>query len=253
MSVLQTSLSNGAFRMVLNRPEKRNALSVELIQALCDELAKSAAHTGTRVVLIEGAGKDFCAGMDLSELSRASADEVMQHIAMADRLSGLYMAVRNHPRPVISVVQGRALGGGAGLAMASDVILAAQSAQFGFPEVKIGFVPAIVSCMLKRLVGEKKAFDLLTDGDPFGAPKALDMGLITRIFPDELLTASATAYAETLASKSADAIFLTKRMLHQADGMTMEAAMRAGAEMNAISRMTEDAKRGFDGFVKKSR
>jgi methylglutaconyl-CoA hydratase len=135
--------------------------------------------------------------------------------------------------------------------LACDVVLAAESAKFGFPEVNIGFVPAIVMVLLRRTVGEKQAFDVLTSGEPVEAGRACDLGMITRVFADCEFDASVEAYLSRLASKSMSAIGMTKELLYAIDGMSFEAALEAGAEMNAIARMTEDAKRGFERFAKR--
>ncbi len=152
---------------------------------------------------------------------------------------------------MVAAVQGRALGGGCGLANACDVILAAESAQFGYPEVNVGFVPAIVMSMLRRSVGEKRAFDLLVSGEPVGASEALEIGLITGVYPDAEFESSVEAYVANLAAKPATAVSLTKKLLYEIDGMPFLAAMESGVRMNALARMTEDARRGFERFAKK--
>src|SRR5438270_8250976 len=143
--ILYTRESSVA-RIVLNRPEKRNALSPELVAGLKSALAES---TDANVVVISGAGQDFCSGADLEELRRIAQADVLENVADARSLGDLYIAIRRHPHPVVAAVRGRALAGGCGLAMACDVVLAAESAQFGYPEVNIGFVPAVVSAIVR--------------------------------------------------------------------------------------------------------
>ena len=143
------------------------------------------------------------------------------------------------------------MAGGCGLATAADIILAAESAQFGYPEVNIGFVPAMVMAILRRSVTEKRAFELLTSGEVIPARTALEIGMINRVFPDQAFDAEVDAYAAKLATKSASAVALSKRLLYQTDTMGFEAALEAGVEINAIARMTEDYKRGVEKFVKK--
>jgi methylglutaconyl-CoA hydratase len=247
MDLLLYSVDAGIARITLNRPEKRNALNPELIAALSQALAISSQDASVRVVLIAGAGKDFCAGLDLVGLDVAD-DTALGHVESAQRLADVLLAIRRHPRPVVAAVQGRALGGGAGIATACDLILASESAAIGYPEVKIGFVPAIVGALLRRSVSEKRMFELLVSGEPVAAPEAHAIGLINQVFSDAAFEARTEAYVQDLAAKSANALSLTKRLLSHTDGMTLEKAIEAGVLMNAVSRSTEDAKRGFAEF-----
>ncbi len=175
MDLLIYSVDAGIARITLNRPEKRNALNPELIAALGEALAISARDAKVRVVLIAGAGKDFCAGLDLVGLDmsndKGNEADALGHLASAQNLAGVLLAIRRHPRPVVAAVRGRALGGGAGIATACDLILAAESAALGYPEVKIGFVPAMVAALLRRSVSEKRMFELLAGGEPVAAPR----------------------------------------------------------------------------------
>jgi len=243
----------GIARITLNRPQKRNALNPELIAALGEALQSSSHDAAVRVVLITGAGQDFCAGLDLVTLDKGDESGVLEHIESARRLSNVLLAIRRHPHPVVAAVQGRALGGGAGIATACDLIVAAESAALGYPEVKIGFVPAMVAALLRRAVSEKRMFELLAGGEPVAAREAQAMGLINQVFADSDFAARSEAYVGSLAAKSASALSLTKQLLYHTDGMTLETAIEAGVLMNAVSRSTEDAKRGFAGFQKKSR
>ena len=241
----------GIARITLNRPEKRNALNAEVIAGLGDALSRSAKDAAVRVVLITGAGKDFCAGFDLLSLDKGNDAGAVEHLETARRLADVLLAIRRHPRPVVAAVQGRALGGGAGIASASDLIVAAESASMGYPEVKIGFVPAMVAALLRRAVTEKRMFELLVSGEPIAAPEAKSIGLINQVFADAEFETGVEAYMQNLAAKSASALSLTKQLLYHTDGMTLEKAIEAGVQMNALSRTTEDAKRGFAGFGKK--
>jgi methylglutaconyl-CoA hydratase len=238
-------------RITLSRPEKRNAINEKLIGELREALEKSSGDVNARVVLLAAEGPDFCAGMDLQMMAESQDADAQEFLKAAERLADLYQSFRDHPKPMIAAVRGRALGGGCGLALACDVVLAAESAKFGFPEVNIGFVPAIVTVLLRRTVGEKQAFELLTSGEPVEARRACELGMITRVYPDSEFDASVEAYVAKLAAKSASAIGMTKELLYAIDGMSFEAALEAGAEMNAIARMTEDAKRGFERFAKR--
>lgn len=248
--MIDYQVAGAVARITLNRPEKRNALDDAMIANLTDALAE--ARSESRVVLISGAGHDFCSGLDLRQLQESAHAGVEEHLASAQALAEVYRALRRHPQPVVAAVRGRALGGGCGLANACDVILAAESAQFGYPEVNIGFVPAIVMSMLRRSVGEKRAFDLLVSGEPIGALEALEIGLITCVYPDPEFEAGVEAYVENLADKPATAVSLTKKLLYEIDGMPFQAAMEAGVRMNAVARMTDDARRGFERFSKRN-
>src|SRR5579872_4375380 len=167
----------GIARVALNRAEKRNALNAELIAGLRDALARSAQDPAVRVVLITGAGKDFCAGLDLVAIQNGKDYlSALEHMESARQLAEVLLAIRRHPHPVVAAVQGRALGGGAGIASACDLIVAAESASIGYPEVKIGFVPAMVAALLRRAVAEKRMFELLVSGEPVGAPEAKAIG-----------------------------------------------------------------------------
>ncbi len=252
MDLILYRAEGGIARITLNRPEKRNALNAEVIAALQGALSHSAQDPAVRVVLINGAGKDFCAGLDLVALDKGNAAGPLEHMDTVRRLADVFLAIRRHPRPVLAAVQGRALGGGAGIATASDLILATESASIGYPEVKIGFVPAMVAALLRRSVTEKRMFELLAGGEPVAAAEAKAMGLINQVFPDVEFEARVDAYVQNLAAKSASALSLTKQLLYHTDGMTLEKAIEAGVQMNALSRSTDDAKKGFAGFLKKT-
>lgn len=240
-------VDGGVARITLNRPEKRNALNAEVIGELKDAIASS-----DQLILLSGAGADFCSGADLSGLQDMFEAGVLDHMSSARAMAELFLAMRRHPRPIIAAVRGRALAGGCGLATAADIIVAAESAQFGYPEVNIGFVPAMVMAILRRSVSEKRAFELIAGGEIVSAQTALEMGMINRIFADETFDIEVQAYASKLAQKSASAIALSKHLLYHMDSMGFEAALEAGVEVNAIARMTEDYRRGIEKFLKKS-
>jgi methylglutaconyl-CoA hydratase len=239
-------VEQGIARITLNRPEKRNALNPELIAEL-----KKAVERSDRLIVLTGAGNDFCSGADLSGLHDAANADVLDHMASARALADLFIAMRHYPHPIIAAVRGRALAGGCGLATAADIILAAESAQFGYPEVNIGFVPAMVMAILRRCVSEKRAFELITTGDVINAQTAFDFGLVNRVFADETFDVDVEAFASRLATKSASALMLSKQLLYHTDAMSFEAAIEAGVQTNAIARSTEDFKRGIERFLKK--
>ncbi len=245
------SVGQAVARITLNRPEKRNALNDEVVTELKDAMRLSAGDESVRVVLIAGAGKDFCSGADLAALQKISEASVMENVANARRMGELFIDMRRHPRPIIAAVRGRALAGGCGLATACDIVLAGESAQFGYPEVNIGFIPAMVMAILRRSVSEKRAFELITRGEVIGARAALDSGMINRVFADDEFENSVEEYVREMAKKSASAVSLAKNLLYHMDSMAFDAAIEAGVQLNAITRMTPDCKRGVERFLKK--
>lgn len=245
------SVEQSIARITLNRPDKRNALDAEIIGEVKDALRVCAQDESVRVVVVTGAGKDFCSGADLAALRRISEATVMENVADARNFAELFIEMRRHPRPIIAVVRGRALAGGCGLATACDLVIAAESAKFGYPEVNIGFIPAMVMAILRRSVSEKRAFELITRGEVISAKEAADAGLINRVFPDEEFDAAAANYIAEMANKSASAVSLAKNLLYHMDAMNFEAALEAGVQLNAITRMTEDCKRGVERFLNK--
>jgi methylglutaconyl-CoA hydratase len=245
------SVDQSIARITLNRPDKRNALNDELVSEFKDALKAAAQNETVRVVLVTGAGKDFCSGADLASLQRISQAGVEESLASARVMGELFVEMRRYPRPIIAAVRGRALAGGCGLATACDIILAAESAQFGYPEVNIGFIPAMVMAILRRSVSEKRAFELITRGEIISAKSALEAGMINRVFSDDQFESSVEDYVAQMAAKSASAVSLAKNLLYHMDGMTFETAIEAGIQLNAITRMTEDCKSGVERFLRK--
>src|SRR5438270_1207510 len=166
------ALEGGVLTATLNRPEKKNAIDTPMIDALLTLLDQADLDAAVRVVAVRGAGSDFCAGMDLNELLASADKSVEENRQAALRFAEIFVHMRRIPKPIVAVVQGRALAGGCGLATACDLVLATESAKFGYPEVQRGFVPAIVMTLLKRTAGEKVAFDLAATGRILGASEA---------------------------------------------------------------------------------
>lgn len=249
--VLLSALDSAVLRLTLNRPEKRNALNDELISGLVAALERADEDPSVRVVTIEAAGPDFCAGADLGALRKISDADVLENLEDVDRLAKLFLMIRRVRKPVVAVVQGRALAGGCGLATACDMVLAAEGAQFGYPEVKIGFVPAMAMAILRRNLGEKKAFEMIAMGDVYSAAEAERMGLINRVYPAGELEAAAAELAAELARMSSSAIMLSKRLFYLQDGLTFEAGIRVGADLNVLARMTDDTQAGVARFLER--
>ena len=250
--VLLYSAEDSVARITLNRPEKRNALNDELIGALKGSIRAAAEDESIRVILIAGAGSDFCAGADLSALQKISQASVAENQEDAGSLMELFSLMRQVPVPVVAAVHGKALAGGCGLASACDIVLASSRARFGYPEVKLGFVPAIVTAILRRNVSEKRAFELLTRGAEIGAEEAREIGLVNRVFSVEDFESEVGAYAGEYRKLSRSAVALTKTLLYQIDGMSFGDAMATGVDVNVIARMTEDCQQGITRFLKKS-
>ncbi len=242
----------GAVALVtLNRPEKRNALNDALVGALKDALRGADAQESVRAVVITGAGADFCSGADLSALRKISEGSATDNLEDAQSLMELFALPRRLRVPVVAAVRGRALAGGCGLATACDIVLAARSARFGYPEVKIGFVPAMVMAILRRNVSEKRAFELIARGAELSADEAERAGLVNHVFEDDRFESEVEAYVAGFERVSRSAVMLSKRLLYHMDGMTFDAALQSGVDVNAIARMTEDCQKGIARFLQK--
>lgn len=249
--MLLTELTEGVLTLTLNRPDKRNALSAPLLDSLARELERADLDQGVRVVVIRGAGKDFCAGADLDELL-ASADQTpVQNEAAALRLGNVFIQMRRITKPVVALVHGRALAGGAGIVTGCDIGLAQESARIGYPEIQRGFVPAMVMTMLRRAVGEKVAFDLAATGRVLTAAEAASAGLVSRVFPDQEFETRAAEVVRGLASAGISAMTFMKRQFYQLDGLEFEAGIRVGAKVNALSRATPEFRQAIATFLKK--
>ena len=245
------AVTDGIARITLNRPEKRNALNDEVIIALKDALCLADQDESVRAVILAGAGADFCAGADLAALQRISNASVAENLEDARSLMELFILIRQVRIPVIAAVKGRALAGGCGLATACDIVLASRSARFGYPEVKLGFIPAMVMPMLRRSVSEKRAFELVTLGTEFSAAEAAGFGLVNHVFDDEVFVSEVDAFARQFEKVSRSAVSLSKQLLYQIDEMSFENALDSGADMNVIARMTADCRKGVAAFLKK--
>lgn len=237
--------------VTLNRPEKRNALNHEIVDQLKSALAEAETDDQVRVIVLRGAGKDFCAGADLSNLEKLSQASILDNIEDASRFAALLLQMRKLKKPVVAAVHGRALAGGAGLATACDLVAAARSSSFSYTEVKIGFVPAIVMAIARRNLSEKRAFEILCTGKMLTADDAERFGLINLVIDDQMFDSEIEKLVSRIAQLSPSAIALTKGLLYQTDMMTFEQALRSGVEMNAIARMTPDCREGIRKFLDK--
>jgi methylglutaconyl-CoA hydratase len=236
--------------ITLARPDKRNALDHEMVHELLQAFTSCAQHTETHAVLLTADGIDFCSGADLTALAGMLDATPEEHYADAEALGRVFIAMREMPKPVIAAVRGRALAGGAGLATAADVVIAHEDAQFGYPEVLVGFVPAMVMTMLRRSVGEKRAYDLVASGRRISAAEALDMGLVTRVIGGDDFAADAERIARDMAESSASAQGLIKTLFYQLDGLDFRDGVLAGARTNVAARSTADFRAGVLRFAK---
>lgn len=244
------SVNDAVARITLNRPEKRNALNDELIAEIKRGLKQASDDETVRAIVISGAGKDFCSGADLLALQKIAQASMSDNADDARSLLDLFLQIRQIPVPVVAAVRGRALAGGSGLATACDLVLASETARFGYPEVKIGFVPAMVLAILRRNVSEKRAFELITRGEEIDAAYAKEIGLINQVFSDDTFDDEVNAYLRRFTEVSRTAIALTKSLLYQVDGLPFPEALETGADVNVIARMTEDCQQGIAKFLK---
>ncbi len=250
-SSLIVELKEAHCDVVLNRPEKRNALNATLI----DELHKCFDWLATvpelKVVALRGAGPAFCSGADLEYMKGLRDNSYNENLRDSKNLADLYLKILKFPRPVIAVVQGPAVAGGCGLAAVCDFILAGSEAKFGYPEVKIGFVAAMVSSFLVRQIGERKARDLLISGRLLDAEEALQAGLINKVCRQEDIEEEAAALSQKLQKNSPFAISKTKEILNDFRYAGIGGDMEKLAKLNAEYRQSDDFLEGVSAFLEK--
>ncbi|MEJ0067523.1 MAG: enoyl-CoA hydratase/isomerase family protein [Pseudomonadota bacterium] len=222
--------------LTMNRPDKLNALNHALSQGLHDTLWAAEADDAVAAVILTGAGRAFCAGADISEFSSLVPEDPKAVTTRADLTMNLHLAFGKLSKPVIAAVRGYAMGGGCGLALACDLVIASETAKFGYPEVKRGIVGAVVTPNLIRQVGRKAAFELLALGEPVGAERALALGMVNRVVPDDGLSDAALAVATTVAGMSRDAMAATKRLFHRVADVSLEQGLQAGRDTNVMMR-----------------
>ena len=249
-NTLQLALDNQVALLTFNRPDKRNAVSYELIADLLRALDEVKASPA-RVLIITGAGKAFCSGMDLDNLKSLIGRTPEQNVEDSRTMVSLFRSLYEFPKPTIAAVNGAAIAGGTGLALLCDFTLAVPEAKFGYTEVRIGFVPAIVSTFLLRQVGEKIARDLLLTGRIFDAEEALRLGLITQIVPPDQLMTRARDLAAQLIECSPLSIAYTKRLLTDHARAELDTQIEAAIRENAGIRSSHDFREGISSFLEK--
>lgn len=241
---------NGIATITLNRPDKRNALSPELVRELYSAFHIVSSIDDAKVVVLQGAGKSFCAGADLAYLQKMSSFSILENAADSRSLQETLHAIYTCPKPVIAKVHGPAIAGGCGLASVCDFVVASRSkALFGYSEVKIGFIPAIVLVYLQRKIGDTRARKLLLSAQNITADEAERIGLISHVVDENELEAATHELAHTLLSNSSSAMALTKEMLNNVHGMSLESGLRYASSMNALARMTPDCQDGIARFL----
>lgn len=241
MAPLILTEDRGAVRILtMNRPDKMNALNTALTQAVLDAVLAADAAPAVRAVVLAGAGRGFCAGADLAEFRHLTPDQADAVLRRADLTCRVQMVMSQIAKPVVAAVQGAAVGGGAGLAIGCDMVVAGPDLKFGYPEVKHAIVPALVMTGLVRALGRKQAFEMISLGRLIGAAEALDLGLVNRIADDPL--AEALAIAETWAAAEPRAIRAAKQLFYRVSDLPTEAAMQVGRDVNALMRSFREPK-----------
>lgn len=254
MNLVDYTVKDRIAFITLNRPEKRNALNHDLVAQLKQTFDQAAADANARVIVLKATGEAFCAGADLEYLQQLQKFSFEENLQDSNHLKELFLKIYTHPKIVIAQVQGHALAGGCGLATVCDFVVSASAAKFGYTEVKIGFIPALVTVFLLRKLGEAKAKEMLLGGDLFSAEQVLNMGLINHVVEIDKLEQHVLQLAKKLAEgNSAESMKLTKQMIAAIPSKSFEDALNYAAEMNAHARGTEDCKRGIAAFLNKEK
>ncbi|MCC6212210.1 MAG: enoyl-CoA hydratase/isomerase family protein [Burkholderiales bacterium] len=238
----------GAVRILtMNRPQKRNALNSALTRALLEALRAADAEPSVASVVLTGAGRGFCAGADLSEFKDLTPANRSLVEERSELTMQLHLAFPRMAKPVVTAVNGAAMGGGAGLALAGDLALIAEDAMLGYPEARHGIVAAIVIANLVRQIGRKAAFELVSLGEPIDARRALALGMVNRVVAGSDLLPAALVLAEKLSRVNAAAMQATKRLFHEAADLPLEEALKRGREVNQRMRAFRGDMRDFGG------
>ncbi len=240
--------------IILNRPEKRNALSYELVSELKSSFREAEGDNEIKVIVLKASGKAFCAGADLAYIEKLQSNTYQENLDDSNHLRELFEQIYNLPKPVISQVHGHAIAGGCGLATVCDFVFAVPEAKFGYTEVKIGFVPALVSVFLIRKVGEGVARELLLSGNLYSAEEMLSMNVINWVVPGDELEDMVTRFASQLVKgNSSNSMKQIKELFSKISDLSVGDALDVAEEINALSRETDDCRRGIDAFLKKKK
>jgi methylglutaconyl-CoA hydratase len=250
-TMVKSEIRNNTGLIILNRPEKRNALNPELSSLIIEKLKVFAADDKIKAVVITGEGTSFCSGADLSWLNKIKDYSSVKNEEDTESVASLFLALYDFPKPIIAAVNGPAIGGGCGIASVCDFIFADnKEAKFGYTEVKIGFIPAIVSVFLIKKIGEGKAKQLLLTGEIIESGKALQIGLVDYLSGN--VVEDALSFAERLSANSSFSISLTKDLIRNISNMKVHDAVNYCVRLNAVSRSSDDFKIGISKFLNKS-
>jgi methylglutaconyl-CoA hydratase len=254
MTTVAYNMNERVATITLNRPEKRNALNPEMIEDLKTAFRQAAQDEQVKAIILKAKGEAFCAGADLGYLQQLQQFSYEENLEDSNQLKELFLQIYNHPKVVIALVQGHALAGGCGLATLCDWVFAVPEAKFGYTEVKIGFIPALVSVFVLRKIGDGRARELLLGGELISAERALMMGLINEVVEQDKLEAQVGQFVNRLmTTNSASSMALTKKLIAEIPGRSLEEALNLAAEMNAHARSTDDCKRGIEAFLNKEK
>ncbi|MGY6561204.1 MAG: enoyl-CoA hydratase/isomerase family protein [Luteibaculaceae bacterium] len=252
MSLVLTHLSNRIGYITLNRPEKRNAFSPELVRDLKSAFSEYVNAPDCKIIVIKANGPAFSAGADLAYLQTLQQNSYEENLADSLHLMELFKSIYLAPKLVVAQVEGHAIAGGCGLATVCDMVFATPDSKFGYTEVKIGFIPAIVSVFLQRKVGDAIARELLLTGQLYTAEQFKSFKLINQVIDNEQIDLEVTKLVEKLSIEtSSQSVAITKQMLAQTFTMPVEAALQFAAEQNAKARATSDCKNGITAFLNK--
>lgn len=250
-ATLHTRHEDGVFTVTMNRPDKRNALNPAMMEDLTHAFLAAGDDPACGVILLTGAGSAFCAGLDLDHLATLNAKTPAEHRLDSERIARLLRTLYETPKPTIAAVNGAAIAGGMGLATLCDFTLSIPEAKFGYTEVKIGFVPAIVSAYLRNQIGDKRSRDLLLTGRLIKAVEALDLGLVTRIVAEQDLMVESYRLAHCLLRNSPAALHATKRLMSEHANHHLDQEIESAIAANADARSTDDFKEGVRAFLEK--
>ncbi len=249
-NTLYLEVSGEIATVTLNRPEKRNAISSEMMAELVSAFGEVEASP-VRVLILTGAGKAFCSGMDLDALKALATQSPAEQLEDAGRLAHMCRRIWSFPKPTIAAVNGHAIAGGCGIATLCDFTIAVPEAKFGYPEVRIGFLPAVVSIFLVRQVGEKNARDLLLTGKTIDAAEAHRLGMVTQVVPAEALMKATQELAATLLAASPASLRTTKKLLCDFAAPEVDRELTLAIEESARIRSTADFREGLASFLEK--
>ncbi len=248
---IKTQVNDCVGELILNRPEKRNALNAQMVRELHEVFTLWHNDSRVKVVLLKGQGKAFCSGADLAYLQEMRHFDLQKNLQDSRSLGHLFLKIYTFPKPVVAQVEGPALAGGCGLASVCDLIIASQNAKFGYPEVKIGFVAALVSTFLIRQIGERKAKELLISGKILSAKEALSFGLINQVVEQSQLQETVRQWVDQLLKNGKKAMQVTKQLFSDFSYSRIEEDIERLAEINAEFRQTDEFAEGIRAFLEK--